>query len=497
MGLFDFWKKPEEKIKASSASPPSSTFGANPGDVPKDDVMKALIPNFLWKPPFGYPLRKDVIKLKNLAKNPYVFSVIRTLKDEASTTDWKIRPKEEFNKPGEDFDQECRKVANWFNNPNGNEESFADILGAWIQDLCEIDAAVGVKVYDRSGRFSQLFARDGASFLKNPDIYGYMGARADYVAPMPSDWNTKKPDETVRQLYTYNYKEQAAYFQYGWTGIGMPIPFGKKEIIYIMMNQRGDSIYGRSPLEILYDLILLNVYGAQYNLDFYLNGNTPDGMVLLEAADETTAKVFQERLQNKMRMTDALDNERRVGHVYPVYTGPKADFIPFNLSAKDMDIIEQQKWFTKLIWAAFGVTPDEMGFTEDSNKAVSQTQQGVHKRKALRPMLKKIQYAINTQLMPELDPSGKLEFVFEDYDLDEDVKKHGLYQLQISMGIKTPEMVAEELGIDVSKLQKSKETETEQRIYEEVSKKEPEIKSYPMNEEDYFNLVTEELIKKL
>jgi len=495
MKLFGFELKAEKIApdKVGSSTSPAYT------DPPQDDMFKAYIPNFLYKPPFGYPLNKNVLHLKQLAKNPFIFSVIRTLKDEASTTKWEIKYKKEYaseafespekepkksvnklkavpdtmNKSGEaqdavsdvtDGKAAMQEISNWFYNPNGNEESFSDIIGQWIVDMCEVDAAVGVKVFNKAGKFSQLFARDGGSMLKNPDIYGYMGNRDEIVYPY-GDINPNLTTPYNIKIYSAAYAETAAYYQYGWTGNALPVPFGRKEIIYIMSNPRTDSIYGRSPLEVIEDVLLTLVYGTAYNTDFYLNGNMPDGLVNLVGADAEITKAFQDRLKDKFKSTDStLGNSRRIGHQYPVYGGPDAKFVPFNLSAKDMEIIEQQKWFTKLVWSAFGVTPDEMGYTEDSNKAVSQTQTGVHKRKALKPLLKKIEYAINSQIMPELDPSGKFEFAFEDYDVDEELKKAALYKAQIDGGWKTAEMVAEEEGIDMAKLQAHKEEQAQKEM---------------------------------
>jgi hypothetical protein len=144
-----------------------------------------------------------------------------------------------------------------------------------------------------------------------------------------------------------------------------------------------------------------------------------------------------------------------------------------------------------------------MGYTENSNKAVSQTQTSVHKRKALKPLLKKIEYAINSQIMPELDPSGKLEFCFEDYDLDEELKKAQLYQLQITGGWKTAEMVAEEEGIDMNKLKAHKEEQAKKEM--EMAKETnpgflPEPKEKPVAKAefkpDYVKFTYEELIKE-
>lgn len=487
MGIFSFLKA--EKITASKIGSATSPAYQEP---PKDDEFKAYIPNFLYKPPFGFPLNKNVLHLKALAKNPFIFSVIRTLKDEASTTKWEIRYKKEFaaeafqkknkpkvkadvvgdnqktevvgdNKPAEEVD-DIQRISNWFYNPNGNDESFSEIIGQWVVDLCEVDAAVGVKVFNKKQEFSQLFARDGGSFLKNPDIYGYIGNRDEIVLPY-KEFNPNLTMPYKIKIYAAAYAETAAYYQYGWTGNALPVPFGRREIMYIMSNPRTDSIYGRSPLEVIEDVLITLVYGTQYNTDFYLNGNAPDGLINLVGADQDISKAFQDRMKDKFKTTDnSLGYQRRVGHQYPVYGGPDAKFVPFQLSSKDMEIIEQQKWFTKLVWSAFGVTPDEMGYTEDSNKAVSQTQTGVHKRKALKPLLKKIEYAINSQLMTELDPTGKFEFAFEDYDIEEELKKATLYKAQIDGGWKTAEMVAEEEGIDLAKLQEHKDKKAQQEM---------------------------------
>lgn len=497
MGLIS-WLKATPKTAVQDSGRKQSLSGLTP--PPQDDLFKAYIPNFLYKPPFGYPLNKNILQLRQLAKNPYVFSVIRTLKDEASTAKWEIKVKKEYADEGLKgaFDENIKNVSGWFYNPNGNEESFGDIVGQWVQDLCEVDAAVGVKVFNGKEQFSQLFARDGGSFLKNPNIYGYLGERSEFVLPLGNygvDALTM-PDKI--KVYGAQYSESAAYFQYGWTGNALPVPFGRREIIYICANPRSDSIYGRSPIEILQDILLTLIYGAQYNMDYYINGNTPDGLINLVGADVETAKAFQDRMRDKFKQDDpSLGFNRRVGHRYPVWGGPQVNFIPFQLSSKDMEVIEQQKWFTKLVWSAFGVTPDQMGYTEDSNKAVSQTQTGVYKKKALKPMLKKIEYAINTQIMPELDPTGKLEFAFEDYDIDEELKKMTLYKMQIDAGIKTAEMVAEEEGIDITKLKEQKAEQQQQELDKMQAQFQYKADAQPPQVKgDFVNMKLDELIEE-
>jgi len=77
-------------------------------------------------------------------------------------------------------------------------------------------------------------------------------------------------------------------------------------------------------------------------------------------------------------------------------------------------------------------------------------------KKAVRPILNLISERINMEILPEFGLTD-YEFKWDDYDLDEDIKRHELYKLQIDMGIKTPEMVAEEEHIDVAELKAQKE----------------------------------------
>jgi hypothetical protein len=169
---------------------------------------------------------------------------------------------------------------------------------------------------------------------------------------------------------------------------------------------------------------------------------------------------------------------RKIAFKFPI-ANQEAKFTPFQLDPKTMDIIAQQEWFAKILWACFGVTADEMGFTQDSNKAVSQTQTAVFKRKAVRPMLALIKYHIDKEIIAEWGEEAfkSLEFKWDDYDLNEDIQRHTLYESQIRMGIKTPEMIAEEEGINVQELKKQKE---------ENQKKEMEIAAAQPQKENGF-----------
>jgi len=474
MGILDYFRSQKALTPEKANTNEQSLLSGTRKD---EDIFKAYIPDFLYKPPYGMPRRDNTVMFKKLAQNPYIFSVIKTLCDEATTNPWDIRVKEEFQEGGDDYSEDIKKVTKFFQNPNGNDESLKHILRQLITDLLEVDSAVLVKIFNRAGEFKQIFARDGSLFLKNTDIYGYLGNRAEFVNPLPDGFTGVNIDfggtptvsqQQIMKQYSLLYKEQAAYFQYGWTAGSMPVPFGRREIVYMMQMPRADSIYGTSPMGRLTNVILNLIYGVDFNLDFYTNNNMPDGAIQLLGATQDHVKQFRENMENQFRFTDDLGNKRKKFWKHPISTVPVA-FTPFSITAKDMEILAQQKWFTKIMWMCFGVNADEMGFTEDSNKSDGENQMSAVKRKAIGPLLDVIAYHFNTQLMPEFfnnaDPADvPLEFVFDDYDVQEDTARHTLLEQELRMGVKTPIMVAKELGIDIVELEKGLQEQQDKEI---------------------------------
>ena len=457
MSIFN-WGKTEPIIKATG----SSSDVIERENI-KDGIHKAYMPLQLYKPPYGYPRAINIPLVKQLARNPYIHAVINMLQEEAASNKWEIVPKD---KETEIDDTKVKLATDFLCNPNGNKEGFSYIVKAVVRDISEVDAGVWVKVFNLAEEMVEIYARDGGYFLKNPDMFGYMGDRQDIIYVDPSTSRQINEAKTrslileegnnLERVFDTRYKEQAAYFQYGFTNSRYPVPFGKREVVYFTKNPRSESIYGISPVQILADVILTLVYGSQYNLDFYMNSNIPDGILQMIGANSQEIKGFKSKFESSFTTRDPLTGfMRKIGFKMPV-TNVETKFTPFQLPSKELQIIEQQEWFTKVVWMAFGITADDLGFTENSNKAVSQTMEKRFAKKAVRPILNLISERINMEILPEFGLTD-YEFKWDDYDLDEDIKRHSLYEMQIRMGIKTPEMVAEEEHIDIVELKVQKE----------------------------------------
>ena len=134
--MLDFFKKPVE-IKALETGVETDSIFGNRKDV---DIFKAYIPNFLYKPPYGFPRNENLQQYKILARNPYIFSIIKTLCDEATSSKWEIKVKEEYQDTENDYKEKVKEVTKFFKNPNGNDESLQHILRQIVTDLLETDS---------------------------------------------------------------------------------------------------------------------------------------------------------------------------------------------------------------------------------------------------------------------------------------------------------------------------------------------------------------------
>jgi len=423
-----------------------------------DGVLKAYIPKFLYKPPFGFPRNLNVPLVRATAANPYIFAVKRLIKEEVANNKWDIVSKDDSIKLDEQDQKDRLEIIDFLNNPNRNKEGWQDIAKACVNDICDLDSGIWIKVFNKAGKLVEVYARDGGSFLKNPDLFGSIGDRASIIYPDREMDIQSMNQESRLKYYDLKFSTRAAYWQYGWTNAALPVPFGKREIIYFMMNPKTDSVYGTSPVQILADVIYTLVYGSLYNLDFYRNSNIPEGIISLVGAQQNEVKAFKEKFQNSFTIKDPNTGfYRKQGFKVPMTSYP-ASFTPFQLSSRDMEIISQQQWFTKVVWMAFGLSADDMGFSEDSNKSTSESAERRYAKKAAKPLLKLFETRINKEILPEFG-NDKLKFVFDKYDLDDEMKKYMLYKAQLEVGVTTPLMIAEEENIDVEKLRKFKAEE--------------------------------------
>ena len=414
---FNLFKKKEEKTV-----PPISGIL----EETRDGVAKAFIPEFLYKPPYGYPRYSNLPEIRKLANTPFVEMCVSTILSEMAAIPWDIVPTEEDAVISSDMQKKIDHIKSFFNNPNSNKESFEDIIKKLGRDILEIDSAVLIKVFNKKKEMVEMYAKDGATFTKNPDEYGRYENREEIILN-----GAVGPGNLTEDLA----REKGAYFQYGWITAAYPVAFGKREVVWFEENPRTDSLYGRSPVEVLDEALKVLIYAIESNLEYYNDNSIPKGVIGLDGADGDSVENFKKQWLEQQRKKDNFGNWKKILHHLPI-VNKKPEFTRIQFTNAELEMISQQQWFAKMVWACFGVTPSELGYTENSNKATEIVQSNVFRRKAIYPLLRLIEYKLNHEILSEFEYEG-IQFKFDTYDINEELKKTELYEKQIKNGLRT------------------------------------------------------------
>ena len=429
----------------------------------REGLQKAFIPKFLYKPPFGFPRFANIDYVRYLAKTPYVEMCIDTILKEIAAIEWDIVPNPEiperiadelyYEEDGsfkQEVEAEINHIRSFLENPNTNKESFEDIFVKMAyRDVLEVNTGVINKVYNFKKQMVELVARDGATFTKNPDIHGMMTNREDILIPKKI---VENPGEAVNPFMHISQglaREKAAYFQYGWISGPVPVPFGKKEIIWLQNMRRSDDIYAYSPVQLLAKALQMMIYHIESDLEYYNDNNVPKGIIGIDASDADEIKAFKQQWHDAIRTKDEFGNWKKLQHKVPILNYiPKFERIEF--SSEEIQLIEKQKWYSKMVWASFGVTATELGYTEDGQGVSNQiVQSKVFKKKAINPALRMLGSHINREVITEFEygvdvPTGKTTlpmpkyvFKFNTFDIDEEKSKAELHKVWIETGRKT------------------------------------------------------------
>lgn len=440
-------------------------------ETTREGINKAYIPKFLYKPPFGYPRFANIPYIRYLAQTPYVEMCVDTIIKELISIPWDIVPnpdipKEEFEDSNGDFtDQTKLEISHqkhFLENPNTNpNEYFEDVfIKMPIRDVLEINTGIINKVYNMKGEMVECVARDGATFTKNPDVHGMYTTRADL---MLSKHIVESPHEVINpfvHISTPIVREQGAYFQYGWIAGPVPVPFGKKEIVWLQNMIRSDDIYGFSAIQLLAKNLQMLLYQIESDLEYYNDNNVPKGIIGIDASDSDEIKSFKEQWYENTRKKDEFGNMKKMMNKVPILNYiPKFERIEF--SSSEIQLIEKQKWYSKMVWACFGVTGTELGYTEDAQGTANQIiQSKVFRKKTINPNLRIITNGINREILTEFEyvynmklgketiNMPKYLFKYMVFDIDEEKSKMELFEKQIDNGVKTVNEIRKEEGLE-------------------------------------------------
>jgi len=439
--------------KAQQIQSPKGQNAVTVFEETRDGLPKAYMPNFFYRAPFGYPRYKDLNYFRQLASSIYVDMCVTAIIDEVCSVEWEIVAEDRAGNevPGKESDVE--RIQEFFYNPNTNKESWEMIVRMMLPDLLELNSGIIVKVFNTFGEMVEICARDGMAFTKNPDPYGFYTSRADLILMKnilgEGEEQTQQMDYPAIQaeMDAADAQEEGAYFQYGFNTGARPIPFGRREVVWFEKKVRTDNLYGRSSMEVLSKTVQTLIYAVESQLEYFNDNSIPPGVLGLEGMNAEDLKAFGQQWIQQQKVQDTLGNWKRANHKLPMVNKmPKFERLGF--TNQELELIESQKWWSKLVWGAFGITATELGFTEDAQGAANQiVQTSVAKKRIIYPLLRLIEYHVNTEIIPEFGVEG-VRYKYKIFDVDEETKKWGLYKMQTDADLKTVNEIRNAEGLD-------------------------------------------------
>ena len=249
---------------------------------------------------------------------------------------------------------------------------------------------------------TEIYCRDGASFLFDSDRTG---------------WNY-------------------GAWQYSYAIPAHPMWFNRDEIIYFKQNSRSMSVYGYSAVQSSLEVIKSLEYSVKHNMSLFLDGAVPDGIVAVEDMSDEEMK----------RMKTAWENELKGQPHKVVFLNKKTNFVPFAFNNRDMQFIDGQKSSWQQVISSFNMTPQDLGIPLTNNRSSGSIQVDMTRRKAIRPLYKKIEQFMNSDLMLELG-AEKTEFKYIVDDPVEERKSAELSEIYVRNGFKTINEIRTSMGM--------------------------------------------------
>lgn len=337
--------------------------------------------------------------------------------DAVRNAEWEIIPR----KKGEKVPESELDEPQTFLEGLSSNETFDVCLAKMIPDLELYDCGTMLNVFPR-GSFD-----DNGYLLEDPgqpvDMHVIDGRSVLIEAP-PVGGRTRR------------------FWQYSWMSpSSIPTPLDVREVMYLMNRPSSRGVYGTSVLEQIQYTVNYLLDSTLANSKYYENGMHIGGQIDhpdVTAVDELKlrAKMYKQELQGPMRYNKWL------------VTGGNVKITPLQFTPQQMQYLDSQKWYAKVVMGMFKISPSELGFTEDLNRATGIQQSITHKSRAIWPLMTLIEASINQKLIWPFF-SDRVKFQFKrSLDFEDQIKQLEVYQRRVDGGFWSINQVKDDMGED-------------------------------------------------
>ena len=326
-----------------------------------------------------------------------------------------------------DVSDDIEAAIEFFDSPD-KRQPFRAWLAEYLQDVLRYDA--GALYCRRNGAGDPIAWEviDGTTLIPLVDFYGRR----------PEDEN----DETADPEGLFGGEIVPAYVQ---IIEGLPWDWlAADDITYQPWNPLPDSQYGLAPLEAVLLSANTDIRFQWHFLQFFTEGTMPAGF--MEAPPDMSDPA---QIQDWQEAWDAimLGDQTKTRQIRWVPNGAK-----FQSSKPDADKFSPEfvLYLARRTMAAFGVTPNDLGFTESVNRATGDTQIDVQFRVGTSPLLRHCEDVINLFTKQTLKLRCRIHFD-DGKETEDRVAVAQADSIYLDHGVKDIDEVRQALGLPVDK----------------------------------------------
>jgi hypothetical protein len=334
---------------------------------------------------------------------------IATRVEQMQGLSWSIVPKDKRKQSDAKVMARVEALTQWWKYPDRIND-FSSWMGMLVYDVMSIDAMTLYRRRTRSGHLYALEVVDGATMKPVIDNRGRtVGYQQVLWGETVSDYSRAYADAPDEQLF-----------------------FTPHDMIYRPRYQRSYSPYGFPPTE--WVIMRVNTALRKQTLDLahFTDGNVPN---MLASPPDGLLDPSQVREFEEMFNADLAGNDRNRSRI---------KFIPFNMNLRELMPFnystEVDRWMMNVTVAAFGVTPSELGFTEDVNRATALAQESITYRRGIEGMSSWFKNMFDRMLADDFR-SSDLEWQWHFGKADDRMLLAQLDQIYSGMGVISPEEV--------------------------------------------------------
>jgi SPP1 gp7 family putative phage head morphogenesis protein len=325
-----------------------------------------------------------------------------------------------------DVSGDIEEAIAFFDSPD-KRQPFRSWLAEYLQDVLRYDAG---SLYIRRSEAGDPLAWEVISGTTIIPLIDFYGRRPE------DETDTETPEDLFEGEIVPAYVQIINGLPWDW--------LASDDLIYQPWNPLPESQYGLAPLEAVLLSANTDVRFQWHFLQFFTEGTIPAGFMEAPPDQSDPAQIahWQETWDAIMQ-----GDQGKLRQIRWVPNGSK--FTEAKPSSNKFDELFPL-YLMRRTCAAFGVTPNDLGFTESVNRATGDTQIDVQFRVGTSPLLRHVEDTINLFVKQHLKLRCRINFD-DGKETEDRVATATADKIYVESGVKGVDEVRQSLGLHVDK----------------------------------------------